>query len=49
MDWLIEQGIINTGDEVYLINHPEEVVTVIDSKNVEYKGRRCLLINLDVN
>lgn len=22
MDWLIEQGIINIGDEVYLINHP---------------------------
>ena len=38
MDWLIEQGIINIGDEVYLINHPEEVATVIDAKNVEYKG-----------
>ena len=40
MDWLIDQGIINTGDEVYLINHPEEVATVIDSKNVEYKGEK---------
>ena len=40
MDWLIDQGIINTGDEVYLINHSEEVATVIDSKNVEYKGEK---------
>ena len=40
MDWLIDQGIINRGDEVYLINHPEEVATVVDSKNVEYKGEK---------
>lgn len=40
MDWLIDQGIINIGDEVYLINHPEEVATVVDSKNVEYKGNK---------
>ena len=40
MDWLIDQGIINIGDEVYLINHPEEVATVVDSKNVEYKGEK---------
>lgn len=40
MDWLINQGIINIGDEVYLINHPEEVATVVDSKNVEYKGNK---------
>ena len=40
MDWLIDQGIINIGDEVYLINHPEEVATVVDAKNVEYKGNK---------
>ena len=40
MDWLIEQGIINIGDEVYLINHPEEVATVVDAKNVEYKSEK---------
>lgn len=40
MDWLIEQGIINIGDEVYLINHPEEVAKVVDAKNVEYKGEK---------
>jgi glutamine cyclotransferase len=39
MDWLIEQGIINIGDEVYLINNPEEIAVVVDSKNVEYKGK----------
>ena len=37
MDWLIEQGIINIGDEVYLINHPEEIATIEDSRNVRYK------------
>lgn len=40
MDWLINQGIINIGDEVYLINHPEEVAVIVDSKNVEYKGKK---------
>ena len=40
IDWLIEQGIINIGDEVYLINHPEEVAVVVDSKNVEYNGEK---------
>lgn len=40
MDWLIDQGIINIGDQVYLINHPEEVATVVDAKNVEYKGEK---------
>lgn len=40
MDWLIKQGIINIGDEVYLINHPEEIATVVDSKNIEYKGKK---------
>ena len=39
MDWLIEQGIINIGDEVYLINHPEEIATIEDSRNVRYKDQ----------
>ena len=38
MDWLVEHGIINPGDKVYLINYPEEIATVIDYKNVEYNG-----------
>ena len=39
MDWLIDQGIINIGDEVYLINHPEEIATIEDNKNVRYKNQ----------
>jgi len=39
MDWLIDQGIITIGDEVYLINHPEEIATIEDSKNVRYKDQ----------
>ena len=38
MDWLIEQGIVNIGDEVYIINHPDEVAIIKNSENVEYKG-----------
>lgn len=39
MDWLINQGIINIGDEVYLINHPEEIAIIEDSRNVRYKDQ----------
>ena len=39
MDWLIDQSIISIGDEVYLINHPEEIATIEDSKNVRYKDQ----------
>ena len=39
MDWLIDQGIINIGDEVYLINHPEEIAIIEDSRNVRYKDQ----------
>ena len=39
MDWLIEQGIINIGDKIYLINHPEEIAVIVDTKNVKYKDQ----------
>ena len=39
MDWLIDQGIINIGDEVYLINHPEEIAVIEDSRNVRYRNQ----------
>ena len=39
MDWLIEQGIVNIGDKVYVISHPEEIAEIIDVENVKYKGR----------
>mgnify|MGYP005906138879 FL=1 len=38
MDWLIEQGIVNIGDEVYIINHPDEVAAIKNAESVEYKG-----------
>lgn len=38
LDWLIKQEIIKIGDEVYVINHPTETATLIDTKNVNYKG-----------
>lgn len=38
MDWLIEQGLVRIGDEIVVINHPNEIATILDDKNVEYKG-----------
>lgn len=38
MDWLINQGVVNIGDEIYVINHLEEKAIIVDSENVEYKG-----------
>ena len=39
MDWLIEQGVVNIGDEIYVVNYPEEKAQIIDSENVNYKGK----------
>lgn len=46
MDWLIEQGIVNIGDEVYIINHPDEVAVIKNAESVEHKGEVMSLINL---
>ena len=35
MDWLIEQGIVNIGDEVYIINHPDEVAVIKNAESVD--------------
>lgn len=40
MKWLIEQGILHVGDEVYLIGYPEKIAIVIDKDNVEYNGEK---------
>ncbi len=37
MGWLIEQGVVHIGDEIYVINHPEEKAIIIDHENVKYK------------
>ena len=39
MDWLIEQGVVNIGDELFVINHPSEIAIIVDSENVCYKGK----------
>jgi len=38
MDWLIEQGVVNIGDEIFVTSHPEEKAIIVDSENVKYKG-----------
>ena len=39
MDWLINNGIVNIGDKVYIISHPEEIAEIIDEENVKYKNK----------
>lgn len=38
MDWLIENGVVKIGDELYVINHPDEKSVIVDDEHVEYKG-----------
>lgn len=39
MDWLIDQGIVNIGDEVYILSHPEKIARIKDKDNVIYNGK----------
>lgn len=39
MDWLLDQGIVKIGDRIHVINHPEEIATIVDDSNVEYCGQ----------
>lgn len=43
MDWLLEQGVIHIGDRIYVINHPDQVATVVDANRVEYQGEKMSL------
>lgn len=45
MDWLIEQGVINIGDKIHLINHQEVVVNLVDAGHVEYNGKKVSILN----
>lgn len=38
MKWLIEQNIVHIGDEIYVLNHPEEIAIIVSSDNVNYNG-----------
>ena len=40
MDWLMQQGIIKAGDDIYVINHPEDIASVIDANTVEFNGEK---------
>ena len=38
MKWLIEQDIVHIGDEIYVLNHPEEIAIIVSSDSVNYNG-----------
>lgn len=38
MDWLIKEGLVNIGDEIYVTIHPSEVATIKDNEHVIYNG-----------
>lgn len=38
LDWMIEHGVVNVGEKIYVISHPNDVATIVDGKHVEYKG-----------
>ena len=40
MGWMIEQGLIGIGDEIYVISRPDELAEIADSGHVIYKGER---------
>lgn len=37
LDWMIEQGLVKPGDKICVISHPNEVATIVDGNNVEYR------------
>lgn len=43
LDWMVEQDLVNIGDKICVISHPEEIATIIDEKHVEYKGETMSL------
>ena len=43
MDWMIEEGLIKKGDQIYVINHPDSIATILDGNNVLYEGKEMSL------
>ena len=39
MNWMIEQGLVSVGDKIHVISCPNEIATIVDDSNVEYKGQ----------
>jgi len=44
MEWMFEQELVAAGDVLCVINHPEEVATLIDPSTVEYKGKQMTIL-----
>jgi len=44
MEWMFEQGLVAAGDILCVINHPEEIATLIDASTVEYNGKRMSIL-----
>ena len=44
MDWMFEQELVASGDVLCVINHPEEIATLIDSSTVEYQGKKMSIL-----
>ena len=44
MDWMFEQELVAAGDVLCVINHPEEVATLIDTSTVEYQGKQMSIL-----
>ena len=43
LDWMVELDLVNIGDKICVISHPEEIATIVDGKHVEYKGETISL------
>ena len=44
MEWMIEQGLVSSGDVLCVINHPQEVAILLDATNVEYQGKKMTIL-----
>ena len=40
---MVELDLVNIGDKICVISHPEEIATIVDGKHVEYKGETISL------
>ncbi|MGL4647682.1 MAG: GIY-YIG nuclease family protein [Mycoplasmoidaceae bacterium] len=41
MDWMIEQGLINIGEKIYVVTNPDEKAVIFDKNLIEYKEKKC--------
>lgn len=39
LEWMIARKLISVGDEVYILNRPNEIATIVDNENVKYKDK----------